>query len=55
MNSPKGVLGGDGDRSSVRDGGWLAPIFGDCVSSRWGLSGDKKQSNGSLATSSSFS
>jgi hypothetical protein len=54
-NSPKGVLGGSGDRSSARDSGQLDPIFGDGGSSRWGLSNDKKQSNGTLATSSSFS
>jgi hypothetical protein len=55
VNSPKGVLEGGGDRSSVCDGGRLAPIFSDGRSSRWGLSGDKKQSYGFLATSSSFS
>jgi hypothetical protein len=33
-NSPKGVLGGSGDRSSACDGGRLAPIFGDGGSSR---------------------
>jgi hypothetical protein len=53
-NSPKGVLGGGSDRSSVREGGLVGPIFGDGRSSRWGLSDDKKQSNGYLATSSSF-
>jgi hypothetical protein len=55
MNSPKWVLGSGGDRSSVHDGGWLAPIFGDGGCSRWGLSDDKKQSYGFLATTSSFS
>jgi hypothetical protein len=55
VNSPKGVLGGGGDRSSVHDGGRLAPIFGDDGSSQWRLSGDKKQFYGFLVTSSSFS
>jgi hypothetical protein len=54
-NSPKGVLGGGVDRSSARDGGRLALIFGNGGSSRWGLSGDKKQSYGFPTTSSSFS
>jgi hypothetical protein len=35
-NSPRGVLGGGGDRSSARNGGRLALIFGDSESSRWG-------------------
>jgi hypothetical protein len=55
MNSPEGVLGGSGDQRSVCDGGRLAPIFGDSGSSRWVLSGDKKQFYGFLVTSSSFS
>jgi hypothetical protein len=55
MNSPKGVLGGGGDRGNECDGGWLALIFDDGGSSQWGLSGDKKQSYGSLGTSSSLS
>jgi hypothetical protein len=55
MNSPKGVLGGGGDRGSECDGARLAPIFDDGGSSQWGLSGDKKQSYGSLGTSSSLS
>jgi hypothetical protein len=55
MNSPKGVLGSDGDQSSACDGGQLALIFGDSWSSRWGLFDDKKQFYGFLTTSSSFS
>jgi hypothetical protein len=41
-NSPKGVLSSSGDRSSARDGGRLALIFGDGGSTCWGLSGNKK-------------
>jgi hypothetical protein len=52
-DSTKGVLGGGGNRRSVRNSGRLAPIFGG-GSSRWGLSDDNKQSYASLATSSSF-
>jgi hypothetical protein len=55
VNSPKGVLGGGGDWSNARDGGHLAPIFGDDGRSQWGLSGNKKQSYVFLTTSSSFS
>jgi hypothetical protein len=51
----RGVLGSDGDWSSARNDGRLASIFSDGGSSRWGLSNDKKQSNGSFVASSSFS
>jgi hypothetical protein len=54
-NSPKGILGGGGDRSSAHDGGWLALIFSDGGSARWGLSDDKKQSYDFHMASSSFS
>jgi hypothetical protein len=48
-------LGGGGDQSIVRDGGQISPIFGDGGGSRWGLSSDKKEFYGFLASSSSFS